>query len=100
MAQCFRHVEGKCRGRVEWEHCWLYANKQINERWAIIPACGLWHHRGPGLDKNANRAESLRRMTPDELAEAKRKYPRTDWEQLRKYHLCQPTPDQPKRPEC
>ena len=81
MARCFRHGEGNCSGRVEWEHAHTYAGSQIQERWAIVPCC-TFHHRGKGLDKNLNRYASLLRMTEAEMEEATRKYPRTDWQQL------------------
>jgi hypothetical protein len=42
-----------CSGRITWEHVWIYARKQINEKWAIIPLC-WYHHLGAGLDKEAN----------------------------------------------
>lgn len=64
-------------GIPEWEHCHLYANRQINEQWAIVPAC-WFHHRGPGLDKRFNQYISLRRATKEDL----KKYPKINWEQL------------------
>ena len=30
---------------IEWEHCWLHKNKQINEAWSIVPLC-MRCHRG------------------------------------------------------
>lgn len=94
MFQCIHRLRPgstPCDGRIEWDHVWLYANKQINERWAIIPVC-TYHHRHGGLDKNLNRYASILRMTEQELTEAKRKYPRTDWEQMRKW-LASNVPD-------
>ena len=70
----------QCSGRVEWEHCWIYGGKQINEVWAIIGVC-WYHHRGPGLDKEYNQYMSLKLATPEDLA----KYPRIDWQQKIKY---------------
>ncbi len=76
---CARFSDGGCRGRVTWEHCWIYGGKQINEKWAIIPLC--WrHHLGDLLDKNKNRWLSIRRATLTDL----QKYPRMAWEQIRK----------------
>ena len=80
MLRCFRWREGACSGRVEWEHAFIYAGNQIQERWAIIPCC-TFHHRGAGLDKNLNRYAALLRMTAEELAAALTAYPRTDWRQ-------------------
>lgn len=36
-----------CQGRVEWDHLFEYAGRQINEWWAIAPLC-WFHHRGGG----------------------------------------------------
>lgn len=65
-----------CSRKPEWEHAWIYAGKQINEKWAIIPVCE-YHHRGPGLDKDFNRRIALSRATDADLA----KYPKRNWTQ-------------------
>lgn len=75
---------GNKPGRVEWEHCFTYANKQINERWAIIGVC-WYHHRGPGLDKAYNKFVALSRMTDTEFDKASRKYPSLDFTQMHSY---------------
>lgn len=61
------------------EHAFIYAAKQINELWAIIPLC-WYHHLGEGLDKQQNQAIALRRATEHDLS----KYPRKPWEQIKK----------------
>lgn len=77
--ECERDSVGHRRS-VEWEHCWVYAANQIQERWAIISIC--WFvHRGPGLVKQINEWISINRMTPEDEA----KYPRYNWIQRRKY---------------
>ena len=83
------HANGDCRdefgrkpARVEWEHAFIYAGKQINEWWAIIGVC--WHHhRGPGLDKDYNKFRALERMSEKDLDEAQKKYPNVDWRKLK-----------------
>lgn len=77
MKQCI--YEG-CSDPPEWEHAFIYAGKQINETWAIVPAC-TYHHRGAGLDKSYNEYCALKRATKSELAE----YPRVNWEQKLKH---------------
>ena len=62
---------GECRGRITFEHAILYANRQVQERWAIIPLC-VYHHLGVGLNKRWNINYALSRATREELA----KYPR------------------------
>ena len=74
--KCARE-NGDCEGRITWEHCWIYAGKQIQEAWAIIALC--WrHHLGDLLDKKINQKISLKRATPEDFA----KYPRKDWKTL------------------
>lgn len=77
---CMRRHEGNCSGRVTWEHAFIYAGKQINEKWAIIPLC-VYHHLGSGLDKNLNQFLALSRATPEDLA----KYDRFDWDRHYKW---------------
>jgi hypothetical protein len=69
---------GKHPGRAEWEHCFIYAGKQINEWWAIIGCC-WYHHRGPGLNKDLNKWFAIKRMTEKDLVEAQKKYPKFNW---------------------
>jgi len=77
---CVRWREGTCSGRITWEHCWLYAGKQIQEKWAIIPLC-WFHHLGDGLIKEINHWFSINRMTKND----EEKYPRKNWFQIRIY---------------
>jgi len=69
-----------CRGRITWEHAWIYGGRQIQEKWAIIPLC-VFHHLGAGLDKHENQRIALSRATEEELA----KYPKKDWEYEKSY---------------
>jgi len=65
---------------VEWEHTLIFASKQIQEKWAIIPIC-WFTHRGGHLDKEKNVIIALNRATDDEL----RKYSKTiNYIELRK----------------
>jgi hypothetical protein len=63
-----------CRGRITWEHAILYAGRQVQERWAIIPLC-YYHHLGHGLVKRINIEIAMSRATPED----KLKYPRLKW---------------------
>jgi len=74
---CARSSEGDCSGRITWEHAFIYAGKQIQERWAIIPLC-WFHHLGEGLNKAKNQIIALSRATAEDFA----KYPRIDWSKL------------------
>jgi len=67
-----------CSGRITWEHAFIYAGRQINEEWAIIPLC-WFHHLGAGLNKRFNEYLALRRATEEDL----KKYPNRDWKQLK-----------------
>lgn len=71
--ECARKDE-TCYGRITWEHAFIYAGKQIQEKWAIIPLC-WWHHLEGGLDKKENQRIAVARATVEDLA----KYPRKKW---------------------
>ncbi len=60
-----------CKGRITWEHAFIYAGRQINEAWAIIPLCE-YHHLGKGLNKKINQEIALNRATEQDL----NKYPK------------------------
>lgn len=72
--KCARHADGNCDGRITFEHAMIFAGKQIQKRWAIIPLCEYHHavnkHQdGPGLDKKKNQWIALNRATDEELKE-------------------------------
>jgi hypothetical protein len=69
-----------CSGRSTMEHAWIYAGKQIPDKWAIIRSC-WWAHLGSGLNKRINEWISLRHATEADL----KKYPNKNWEQIRKH---------------
>jgi hypothetical protein len=76
---CARKNED-CDGRITWEHAFIYAGRQVQERFALIPLC--WHHHlGEGLNKEINHWISINRASEDDFA----KYPKKDWGQLKKY---------------
>jgi len=67
---------------VSWEHCWIYAGRQINEAWAIVPLRRDLNTSHPPRDvKERCQLISLNRATKEDLA----KYPKKDWAQLHKY---------------
>lgn len=73
---------GFCLPRIEWDHVWIYAGRQINEKWAIVGVCSK-HHRakeGNPLLKNCIMRASLKLATPADLE----KYPRKNWKQISK----------------
>jgi hypothetical protein len=76
--KCARAKDGGCAGRITWDHCFTYQNRQINEAWAILPVC-VYHHLGPGFVKTTNQLIALSRATPEDLA----KYPPVDWVKLK-----------------
>ena len=75
---CARAEDGGCWGRITIEHALIYAGKQINELWCLLPLC-WFHHLGEGLNKAKNQLIALSRATPEDLA----KYPRLDWQKLK-----------------
>lgn len=84
--KCCRYKTGKCKGRVTLEHALLYAGKQIDEAWAIVPLC-TYHHAvneyqdGGDLDKDYGKWVAISRMTEADMA----KYPKVDWRQKKRY---------------
>lgn len=83
---CIRRKEGTCKGRVTLEHTLIYAGKQIQEKWAIVPLCEYHHdvckYQDSGdLNKEYGQFISLQRVTDKELA----LYSKKDWEQLKLY---------------
>ena len=51
--KCARSDERNCRGRVTWEHAIIYAGRQLNEKWAILPICEF-HHAVNSYQDNGN----------------------------------------------
>lgn len=69
--KCARHGP-ECKGRITWEHTLIYAGKQIDEAWAIIPLCAYHHEVDQfqdcgDLDKEINVWIALNRATESEL---------------------------------
>lgn len=69
--KCARHGS-ECKGRITWEHTLIYAGKQIDEVWAIIPLCEYHHavntYQDSGdLRKEVNVWIALNRATDDDL---------------------------------
>jgi hypothetical protein len=84
--ECVRHSEGTCAGRITFEHCFIYAGRQVQEKWAIIPLCEYHHdvntYQDSGdLKKELNWYYSLQRATVNDF----HKYPRKDWSSLRRF---------------
>lgn len=78
---CLAGIE-YCAGRVQWHHVWIYAGTQINEKWAIVPACERHHDQvqnEPTIKREFERI-SLMRATDEDL----KKYPRKDWDRIKR----------------
>lgn len=61
-----------CDGRITFEHVLIYAGRQVQEYWAIIPLCecghSVDHYQDMGdLNKSINVWIALNRATDDEL---------------------------------
>ncbi len=39
---CLSHLGG-CEGRIEWHHCLIYGGRQVQQKFAILPACHKHH---------------------------------------------------------
>lgn len=70
--KCALRNHGNCDGRITWEHAIIYAGKQVQERWAIVPLCEKHHGVGKWMDAGTMAKErnvwcALNRATDDEL---------------------------------
>jgi hypothetical protein len=65
---------GDCKGRITYEHALIYAGKQVQEKFAIIPLCEF-HHLGTGLVKKINEIIAYGRATIEDI----KKYPLFPW---------------------
>jgi len=86
MTRCvhdYLNETDECEGRIEWEHCFTFAGKQVQEKWSIVPCC-TYHHRGNGLIKDYNRYIGLLRGL-ELLPEIMKKYPKKNWQQELNY---------------
>ncbi|MDY0388544.1 MAG: hypothetical protein RBT65_15760 [Methanolobus sp.] len=92
---CIREKTHNCGGRITWEHAIIFAGKQINEKWAILPVCERHHgvnsyqDRGD-IDKRFHEWMALTRLFNSDEAyqeEQKKKYLRAwpEWERKYKY---------------
>lgn len=82
MSQCVLTrlgINHPCNG-LEWHHVWIYARKQIQEKFAIIPVCQN-AHKDETKYRNLFQWITLHRATKEELA----RYPKYDW--LKNYEL-------------
>lgn len=76
--------------KIDWHHAWLYAGKQINEKWAIMPVWNRKHNFNGDTDSvhNCNETKekvklmSLLRADLDDLA---KRYPKKNWSQELEY---------------
>ena len=75
-------ADTECNGRITWEHAFIHAGRQINEKWAIIPLC-WYHHLGLGLIKVENEKIAAGRATEKD----REKYPSINWQYLDKLRL-------------
>ena len=72
---CMRRLWFKdhyCEGRITFEHAWIFANRQVQEKWAILSLCAKAHSvdefQSKGiLDKEKNWCIALNRATEQEL---------------------------------
>lgn len=69
---CARRDEGDCDGRITIDHGIIYAGRQLDEPWSMIPVCEFHHavcsHQdGSGLNREKHTWIILNRATDDQL---------------------------------
>jgi hypothetical protein len=57
---------GSCDGKVEWHHNLIYAGRQVNEKFCILPLCEF-HHDNIAWFKELVDWHMLNRATDEEL---------------------------------
>ncbi len=79
MEKCCLYLLGGCNGRIEWHHNLIYAGKQQNKRWCILPLCHEHHLKADRTDikKQLNKI-MIERATPEDLLE----YPNRNWKNV------------------
>jgi len=69
---CARKSDGGCKGRITIEHALIFAGRQIDEIWNLIPLCEFHHavcnfQDGGDLQKEKNVLIALNRAKGSEL---------------------------------
>lgn len=69
---CVRGNEGTCKGRITIEHSIIFAGRQLDDMWSLLPVCEFHHgvnnHQDGGdLDKEKHLWVALNRATEDQL---------------------------------
>lgn len=78
--KCCRADEGDCAGRITIEHALIYAGRQIDDLFALLPVCA-YHHAvdqyqdGGKLDKKKHEYIAISRMTESDM----QKYSKRNW---------------------
>ena len=66
---------------VQWHHVWIYGGRQINEKWAVVPACKKCHElvAGDKYTRQYFEKVSLLRTIEADL----KKYYKKDWQRIK-----------------
>lgn len=77
-----------CGGRVTWEHALIYAGKQIQEKWAIVPLCEKAHavnsfQDAGTMNKEVNVWLALNQGTEDDFERFPRAFPSYSEQKIR-----------------
>lgn len=69
-----------CGGRITMEHALIYAGKQIQEKWAIVPICAAGqevdeYQDAHTMNKELNKWVAFNQATPEDFARFPRAFP-------------------------
>lgn len=69
---CARKDEGGCSGRITIEHSIIFAGRQLDDLWSLLPICEYYHsvgiyQDGGNMNKEKHIWLALCRATDDEL---------------------------------
>jgi hypothetical protein len=84
---CVRKNEGNCHGKITIDHTIIFAGRQLDKIWALLPVCEFHHAVNQHMDNgNLNREKhiqiALNRASEEELKEISKA---TDYIRLRSY---------------
>jgi len=73
--KCVLAYTGMCEGRIEWHHNLIYAGRQVNRKFCILPLCHGHHMRADSKPiKEKLNAIMVSRATEEDLAEFPRRF--------------------------
>lgn len=88
--RCCLEVMGGCEGTIQWHHNLIFAGRQVNEIFCILPLC-YKHHRDANIKKVRDLLDiiMLDRATPEQVQKYSKAvdYKKIKERLMKRYHL-------------